>query len=80
MLPLSVSAEELALGHPAQVLAIGGFSVKFSGLQQLITGDPAVAVGNFFGARYKKRAELAGGIILIAMGTKILIEHLGLLG
>ena len=35
-----------------------------------------VKVGNVFGARYKSRAELFGGIILIAMGLKILVEHL----
>ena len=39
-----------------------------------------VAVGNFFGTRYKKRAELSGGIILILLGVKILLEHLGILG
>ena len=38
-----------------------------------------VVVGNFFGSRYKKRAELTGGIILILMGGKILLEHLGIL-
>ena len=36
-----------------------------------------VAVGNFFGARYKRRAELSGGVILILLGIKILLEHLG---
>jgi len=34
-------------------------------------------VGGIFGAKFKSRAEAAGGIILIAMGLKILIEHLG---
>ena len=38
-----------------------------------------VVVGNFFGSRYKKRAELTGGIILILLGVKILLEHLGIL-
>ena len=38
-----------------------------------------VAVGNFFGARYKKRAEICGGVILILLGCKILLEHLGFL-
>ena len=38
-----------------------------------------VAVGNFFGARYKRRAELTGGIILVLLGLKILLEHLGIL-
>ena len=39
-----------------------------------------VAVGNFFGARYKRRAEFTGGIILVLLGLKILLEHLGILG
>ena len=38
-----------------------------------------VKVGNAFGCKYKSRAELAGGAILILMGLKILLEHLGLL-
>ena len=37
-----------------------------------------VVVGNFFGTRYKKKAEIAGGIILVLIGLKILLEHLGL--
>ena len=39
-----------------------------------------VKVGNVFGSRYEKRAEIAGGIILILLGVKILLEHLGILG
>lgn len=39
-----------------------------------------VAVGNYFGVRYKKRAEVTGGIILVLLGIKILLEHLGILG
>ena len=35
-----------------------------------------VKIGNVFGAKYKSKAELAGGIALIVIGTKILIEHL----
>lgn len=38
-----------------------------------------VKLGNLFGSRYQRRAELAGGVILILIGTKILLEHLGLL-
>lgn len=38
-----------------------------------------VKVGNVFGCRYKSRAELAGGLILVLMGLKILFEHLGYL-
>ena len=36
-------------------------------------------VGNVFGTKYKSKAELAGGIILILIGTKILLEHLGVI-
>lgn len=39
-----------------------------------------VKVGNVFGAKYKNRAEIAGGIILILLGIKILLEHYGILG
>ena len=39
-----------------------------------------VKVGSLFGAKYKSKAELAGGVILILMGLKILLEHLGVLG
>lgn len=38
-----------------------------------------VKIGNVFGVKYKSKAELAGGIILILLGTKILLEHLGVL-
>jgi putative Mn2+ efflux pump MntP len=38
-----------------------------------------VKVGNIFGCKFKSKAELAGGIILILMGSKILLEHLGVL-
>ena len=38
-----------------------------------------VKVGNIFGARYKSRAELEGGIILVILGIRILLEHLGIL-
>ena len=38
-----------------------------------------VKVGNVFGSRFEKKAQLAGGIILILLGLKILLEHLGVL-
>jgi putative Mn2+ efflux pump MntP len=39
-----------------------------------------VKVGNVFGSRFEKKAEAAGGIILILLGLKILLEHLGIIG
>ena len=38
-----------------------------------------VKIGNVFGAKYKSTAELTGGVVLILMGTKILLEHLGII-
>ena len=38
-----------------------------------------VKIGNVFGSRYEKKAQMAGGIILILLGVKILLEHLGIL-
>ena len=36
-------------------------------------------IGNVFGSRFEKKAQMAGGIILILLGAKILLEHLGVL-
>ena len=38
-----------------------------------------VKVGNVFGEKYRAKAEIAGGVILILMGLKILLEHLGVI-
>ena len=38
-----------------------------------------IKIGNTFGAKYEKKAEITGGIILILIGIKILLEHLGIL-
>ena len=42
-------------------------------------GTIGVKIGNVFGLKYKSKAEIAGGVILILLGCKILIEHLGIL-
>ena len=44
----------------------------------IILGEDMGKMGNVFGAKYKSKAELAGGLILILMGIKILLEHLGI--
>ena len=54
------------------VLLIGSFTCGMSAV--------GVKVGNVFGSRFEKKAQAAGGIILILLGTKILLEHLGVLG
>lgn len=54
------------------IILIGVITFAFSAF--------GVWLGNRFGERYKAKAELTGGIILLIMGTKILLEHLGILG
>lgn len=51
-------------------------AVTFIGVITFLLSALGMKVGNVFGVRYKSKAELAGGIILILIGSKILIEHL----
>lgn len=51
-------------------------AVAFIGIITFLLSAFGMKVGNVFGTRYKSKAELAGGIILILIGSKILIEHL----
>ena len=53
------------------VLLIGGFTFVLSGL--------GVKIGNLFGSRFEKKAQVAGGVILILLGLRILLKHLGVL-
>ena len=52
-------------------------AASFIGVITFLLSAVGVKVGSLFGAKYKSRAELAGGVILILMGLKILLEHLG---
>lgn len=54
-------------------------AVAIIGITTFALSIVGVVVGNFFGSKYKKKAEITGGIILIVMGAKILLEHLGIL-
>lgn len=47
------------------------------GVTTFVLSAVGVAIGNVFGVKFKSKAELAGGVILILMGLKILLEHLG---
>ena len=53
--------------------------VSFIGTITFFLSVLGIKIGNVFGTKFKAKAELAGGIILILMGTKILLEHLGFL-
>ncbi|MEG2000485.1 MAG: manganese efflux pump MntP family protein [Evtepia sp.] len=53
-----------------------GLAVCFIGVITFLFSVIGVKIGHIFGAKYRTKAELLGGIILIGMGVKILIEHL----
>lgn len=56
------------------------FSVACIGAITFILSFAGVKIGNIFGEKYKSKAEFAGGLILILLGVKILLEHLGVIG
>ena len=80
MLAVATSIDALAVGitfvflnvhivSAASMIGVCTFLISFAG----------VKIGNIFGTKYKSKAELAGGIILILLGFKILFEHLHIL-
>ena len=79
MLPLAVatSIDALAVGVTFAFLKVDIVpAVLFIGVTTFVLSAAGVKVGSVFGVRYKGRAELAGGLVLIGMGIKILLEHL----
>ncbi|MBR5614416.1 MAG: manganese efflux pump [Clostridia bacterium] len=83
MIPLAVatSIDALAVGITFAFLNVKIISaVSFIGVTTFILSAAGLWLGNKFGGRYKAKAELAGGIVLVLMGIKILFEHLGFLG
>ena len=54
-------------------------AITIIGLTTFVIAIIGVYVGNFFGNKYKSKAELVGGLILVLIGVKILLEHLGIL-
>ena len=83
MLPLAVatSIDALAVGVSFAFLQVDNIlaAVGFIGVVTFVLSAIGVKVGSVFGAKYQSRAELLGGVVLVAMGLKILLEHLGIL-
>ncbi len=81
LLAVATSIDALAVGVTFALLPdVHIFSaVSLIGAATFLLSALGLKVGNVFGLRYKARAELAGGVILILMGLKILLEHLGIL-
>ena len=82
MLPLAVatSIDALAVGVTFACLRVEILpAIAIIGTTTLLLSGAGVKLGSVFGTRYKAGAELAGGVVLILMGTKILLEHTGLI-
>ena len=80
MLPMAVatSIDALAVGITFAFLQVRIVpAVSFIGCVTFLLSMLGVKVGSVFGAKYRKGAEIAGGVILILLGMKILLEHLG---
>ena len=79
MLPLAIatSIDALAVGVTFAFLEVQIVpAISLIGVTTFVISAAGVKIGNVFGTKYKSKAELAGGIILILLGIKILIEHL----
>ena len=80
LLAVATSIDALAVGITFAFLNVHLlWAVSFIGVTTFTLSAIGVKIGNIFGTRYKSKAELAGGIILIVLGCKILLEHLGIL-
>ncbi len=80
LLAVATSIDALAVGVTFAFLQVQIVpAVLFIGVTTFVLSAIGVKVGNVFGVKYKSKAELAGGIILIVMGVKILMEHLRVL-
>lgn len=79
MVPLAVatSIDALAVGVTFACLDVSIVpAVSFIGVTTFLLSAIGIKIGNVFGTRYKSKAELAGGIVLVLMGIKILVEHI----
>lgn len=81
IMAVATSIDALAVGI---TLALAGdvnifLAVALIGIITFIMSCAGVKIGNIFGSRFEKKAQLAGGIILILLGAKILLEHIEVL-
>ena len=82
IMAIATSIDALAVGIS---LAMAGnvnifVAIALIGAITFILSAVGVKIGNIFGSRYEKPAQIAGGVILILLGVKILLEHLGVIG
>lgn len=81
VMAIATSIDALAVGVS---MALAGdvniwVAIMLIGLTTFVCSAVGVKIGNVFGSRFQKKAEIAGGLILIVLGVKILLEHLQVL-
>lgn len=80
VLAIATSIDALAVGVTFAFLNVNILlAVALIGIITFVISCIGVKLGNVFGDKYEKKAELAGGIVLVLIGLKILLEHLGIL-
>lgn len=81
ILAVATSIDALAVGITFAFLSYPIVeAISIIGVVTFIICIIGVYVGNFFGSKYKNKAELAGGLILVLLGVRILLSHLGIIG
>ena len=81
LMAVATSIDALAVGVAFAFLRVEIVSaVLFIGATTFILSYVGAKTGNIFGAKYRARAEVAGGLVLIVIGTRILLSHLGIVG
>ena len=80
LLAVATSIDALAVGVTFAFLKVNIWAaVALIGVCTFVISAVGVKIGHVFGARFKSKAELFGGVVLVLIGAKILLEHLGLL-
>ena len=81
LLAIATSIDALAVGVTFAFLQVQIVpAVSFSGVITFIFSAVGVKIGSLFGTKYKSKAELFGGIVLVLIGIKILLEGIGVIG
>ena len=83
MFVMAVATSIDALAAGLSLSMAGGvniwLAISLIGVVTFVMCALGVKIGNIFGSRFEKKAQIAGGVILILLGTKILLEHMGIL-
>ena len=80
VLAIATSIDALAIGITFAFFNVNlVLAVSLIGIITFILSIVGTKIGNRFGDKYESKAELVGGIILVLLGVKILLEHLGVI-